>query len=60
VFRDEDVAYASALWAAGVQAELHVWAGGSHGFDFAAPEVAVSKAAVAARDAWVARHLRNE
>ncbi|WP_425551844.1 alpha/beta hydrolase fold domain-containing protein [Herbiconiux moechotypicola] len=24
VFRDEDVAYASSLWAAGVQAELHV------------------------------------
>lgn len=60
VFRDEDIAYASALWAAGVQAELHVWAGGSHGFDFVAPEAAVSKAAVAARDAWVARHLRGE
>ena len=27
VFRDENVAYASCLWAAGVQAELHVWPG---------------------------------
>lgn len=54
-FRDEDVAFASALWAAGVQAELHVWPGGFHGFDGMAPHAAISKAAVAARDAWVAR-----
>ncbi len=32
VFRDEDVAYASALWAAGGQANC-MWAGGHHGFD---------------------------
>ncbi len=57
VFRDEDVAYAGALWAAGVQAELHVWAGGTHGFDFLAPDAPVSRAARAARDAWIARHL---
>jgi len=56
VFRDEDVAYASALWAAGVQAELHVWPGGFHGFDMFA-DAALSKAAIAARNAWVARHL---
>jgi acetyl esterase/lipase len=31
-FRDEAVDYACRLWAAGVQAELHVWAGGFHGF----------------------------
>lgn len=55
LFRDEDVAYASALWAAGVQAELHVWPGGFHGFDLIAPHTAVAKAAVAARNAWVAR-----
>ena len=36
VFRDEDVAYASALWAAGVQAELHVWPGAFHGSDLVA------------------------
>jgi acetyl esterase/lipase len=60
VFRDEDVAYAGALWAAGVQAELHVWAGGIHGFDFVAPDAAVSRAARAARDAWVARQLGGQ
>ncbi|WP_307530256.1 alpha/beta hydrolase [Streptomyces umbrinus] len=57
VFRDEDVAYASRLWAAGVQAELHVWAGGFHIFDGAAPAAALSTAALAARSAWVRRTL---
>ncbi len=57
VFRDEDVAYASRLWAAGVQAELHVWAGGFHIFDGAAPEALLSVAAVAARDSWMGRTL---
>ncbi|MFD6249412.1 alpha/beta hydrolase, partial [Streptomyces roseolus] len=57
LFRDEDVAYATALWAAGVPAELHVWAGGFHGFDLLAPHTAVSRAATAARDDWVARLL---
>ena len=37
VFRDEDVAYASRIWAAGGIAELHVWPGGFHGFDGLAP-----------------------
>ncbi|MET7508687.1 alpha/beta hydrolase fold domain-containing protein [Streptomyces albidoflavus] len=57
VFRDEDVAYASALWRDGGQAELHVWPGGFHGFDLVAPHTAMAQAAVAARDAWVARIL---
>lgn len=57
VFRDEDVAYASRLWEAGVQAELHVWAGGYHGFESFAPHAAVSHAALAARDNWVNRLL---
>lgn len=55
VFRDEDVAYAAKLWEAGVDAELHVWAGGFHGFDMLAPYAAVSRAAIAARDSWVER-----
>lgn len=59
VFRDEDVAYASALWAAGVQAELHVWAGGFHAFESFAPHAAVSQAAVAARENWLDRILGN-
>ncbi|GLU88219.1 alpha/beta hydrolase [Agromyces sp. NBRC 114283] len=57
VFRDEDVAYATKLWEAGVQAELHVWAGGFHGFDLLAPQAAVSQASTAARDNWVSRLL---
>ena len=32
VFRDEAVEYAMKIWAAGGDAELHVWAGGFHGF----------------------------
>lgn len=59
VFRDEDVAYASGLWAAGVQAELHVWAGGYHGFDLTAPHTALAHAALEARHAWVARLLAS-
>lgn len=57
VFRDEDVAYATRLWEAGVQAELHVWAGGFHGFDIFAPHAAVAQAMLAARDNWVNRLL---
>lgn len=57
VFRDEDVAYATKLWEAGVQAELHVWAGGFHGFDLMAGHAAVARASLAARDGWVNRLL---
>ncbi|GGL44942.1 alpha/beta hydrolase [Phycicoccus endophyticus] len=57
VFRDEDVAYATGLWRAGVQAELHVWPGGFHGCDMMAPHTAVAQAMVATRDAWVAKML---
>lgn len=59
VFRDECIAYAQTLWAAGVQAELHVWAGGFHGFDVNTPDAAVSRAAIAARNAWVDRVLNK-
>ena len=55
VFRDEDVAYASRIWAAGGQAELHIWAGGFHGFDLIYPAARVSQAARAARNDWLAR-----
>ncbi|WP_301125295.1 alpha/beta hydrolase [Streptomyces cacaoi] len=57
VFRDEDVAYATALWHAGVQAELHIWPGGFHGFDLTAPHTALAHAMTATRNAWVARTL---
>lgn len=57
VFRDEDVEYALRLWAAGVDAELHVWAGGFHGFDITFPDAVLSRRAVRARDEWLERIL---
>lgn len=56
-FRDEAVAYAHRIWAAGGQAELHVWAGGFHGFSGFAPDAPVSRAANEARDSWLRRVL---
>lgn len=57
VFRDETVDYATRIWAAGGQAELHVWAGGYHGFSGFSPDAVVSQAADAARDSWWRRVL---
>jgi acetyl esterase/lipase len=54
-FRDEDVAYASRIWQAGGQAELHVWPGGFHGFDMLAPDAVISQEARAARARWLRR-----
>ncbi|MEU0254560.1 alpha/beta hydrolase [Streptomyces sp. NPDC006184] len=56
-FRDEVVSYASRIWQAGGEAELHVWPGGCHGFDALAPEAALSRAARAARIGWLRRLL---
>ncbi|UOX89441.1 alpha/beta hydrolase [Amycolatopsis sp. FBCC-B4732] len=56
-FRDEVVAYASRLWQAGGEAELHVSPGGFHGFDSLAPKAAISRAARAARLTWLHRLL---
>jgi acetyl esterase/lipase len=56
-FRDEDVAYASRIWQAGGQAELHVWPGGFHAFDGLAPQAALSQDARAARLRWLRRLL---
>ncbi|MEU7469198.1 alpha/beta hydrolase [Streptomyces sp. NPDC044984] len=56
-FRDEVVAYASGIWAAGGDAELHVFPGGFHGFDFLVPEAAVSRDARDARLKWLRRTL---
>ena len=56
-FRDEAVAYASRIWAAGGVAELHVWPGGFHGFDQAAPQAQVSQEARATRVRWLHRLL---
>jgi acetyl esterase/lipase len=57
MFRDEDVDYATRIWATGGQAELHVWQGGFHGFDMYAPEAEITKAALAARSSWLRRVL---
>ncbi|MEV8207436.1 alpha/beta hydrolase [Streptomyces sp. NPDC079189] len=57
VFRDEDTDYATRIWAGGGQAELHVWAGGFHGFDALYPQARISAAARQTRTAWLARLL---
>jgi acetyl esterase/lipase len=57
VFRDEAVALASRIWEAGGSAELHIWAGGFHGFQTIVPTAAVSQRAVQARESWVLHML---
>ncbi|KAK1992628.1 hypothetical protein LX36DRAFT_752877 [Colletotrichum falcatum] len=58
-FRDENVAYATRLWECGVQADLHVWSGGFHGFDLMGLAVGseVAEAALETRMGWVRRVL---
>lgn len=57
VFRDETVAFASGLWAAGVDAELHVWPGAFHGFTSMVPDSTVARTATAALARWTSRTL---
>jgi len=57
VFRDEAVALARRIWEAGGSAELHIWAGGFHGFQTIVPTAAVSQRAVQTREFWVRRVL---
>ncbi|MFI9203070.1 alpha/beta hydrolase [Streptomyces sp. NPDC053048] len=57
MFRDEDVAYANAIWQAGGQAELHVWPGAYHGFDGLAPRATITQDARNARTRWLQRLL---
>lgn len=57
VFRDETVAYASALWRDGVNAELHIWPGGTHGWEALMPGSALADLAGRARNEWIARLL---
>jgi hypothetical protein len=57
VSRDEDVAYATRMWAAGGQAELHVRAGGFRGFDALYPQAHISAEARRTRTGWLTRVL---
>jgi acetyl esterase/lipase len=57
VFRDEDIAYASQIWADGGDCELHVWPGGFHACDMAAPDAKLSQAMMEARTKWLTRTL---
>lgn len=58
-FRDEIVDFASRIWSAGGNAELHVWPGGFHGFDAMVPDASVSKAAKESRSRWLQRVLHT-
>jgi acetyl esterase/lipase len=59
-FRDESVDYASRIWQAGGQAELHIWPGGCHGFDEVVPEAPLAREARAARLNWLRRVLSED
>lgn len=59
VFRDEDAAYASRIWTAGGEAELHVWPGGFHGFDALFPHARLSIVARRTRSEWLGRILNH-
>ena len=50
IFRDEVVAHAQRLWAAGVPVELHVHPGAVHGYDLVAPGAGVTRRALADRE----------
>lgn len=56
-FRDECVQYVTRIWEAGGDAELHIWAGGFHGFDQLAPHAEVSRDARRTRFRWLCRLL---
>jgi acetyl esterase/lipase len=51
-FRDEEIAYATGILAAGGQCELHVWGGAYHGFHDIAPDTIVAQACRTTRAAW--------
>lgn len=58
-YRDENIAYATRIWQAGGDAELHVWSGGFHGFDQIAPDTAVARDARETRVRWLRRVLHR-
>lgn len=58
LFRDENIAYAQRLLAAGVPTEFHIWPGAIHGFD-GAPDAAITREANQSRIAALCRAFRR-
>lgn len=58
LFRDEDIAFAQRLMAAGVPAELHVYPGAFHASEHLAPDAALSRRIVNTRMTALRRALR--
>lgn len=58
-FRDECVAYAGAIWAAGGDAELHVWPGAFHGYDLFARNATLTRFTHRTRIQWLGRLLAD-
>ncbi|MFB7893630.1 alpha/beta hydrolase [Microbacterium sp. NPDC056044] len=56
-FRDEAIDYATRISQAGGLTDLHLWAGGYHGFDGMVPQAQISRSARATRLAWLTRLL---
>ncbi|WP_298040380.1 alpha/beta hydrolase fold domain-containing protein [uncultured Microbacterium sp.] len=55
IFRDSVTGFAGALWAAGNQAELHVWSGAFHASDCVVEDAVVSEEAHRAHERWLRR-----
>ena len=61
-FSDDEraaIAYADAIWRAGGDAELHVWAGAFHACDIFAPHTAVGRSMIRTRDSWLEKILAD-
>ena len=59
-FRDEDTAFATAIWRDGGDCELHVVPGGMHGFEFVGPDASIVRSITASRESWLARQLNPD
>jgi acetyl esterase/lipase len=59
IFRDEAIDYAGRIWAAGGDAELHVWSGAFHACDIFAPHTSVGRSMIRTRNAWVEKILAD-